>query len=100
MHCDLIVGSVTTSSVLDEGYTSQNGQFAVFGCSGSSSFRTFQPELQVLHFCKSNRARKLRVPVPAGQVGGEYNITSVIDLKAYYPEEADYQDHIQLPCAA
>lgn len=87
----VVVRLLDGGRTVDEGYSSQNGQFAVFGCGISS------PELHVLHFCKANRARDLTLPVPSS-AGPEYNITSVIDLKGFHQQEADFQDHVKLPC--
>lgn len=80
---------------LDEGYSSKRGYFELFGCTLTSG--TFQPELHVLHLCKAAKPRKLKVAIPES-VRNEYNITDVIDLKAYYQHEEDYQQPINFPC--
>jgi len=90
----VVVRLADSRKTYDEAYTSQNGQFQVFGCDSSS---LFTPELHVLHFCKANQARRIKLHVPAGS-GAEWNITQVIDLKAFNADEQAYNDNIQLPC--
>uniref|UniRef100_A0A915HXN2 Uncharacterized protein n=1 Tax=Romanomermis culicivorax TaxID=13658 RepID=A0A915HXN2_ROMCU len=87
----VVVRLVEGARTIDEAYSSQNGQFAVFGCN------LMNPKLNILHFCKSNRARNIVYPV-ASSPSGEQNITNVIDLKGFHQQESDFQDSISLPC--
>uniref|UniRef100_A0A915JVJ2 Uncharacterized protein n=1 Tax=Romanomermis culicivorax TaxID=13658 RepID=A0A915JVJ2_ROMCU len=77
----------------DEGYSSLHGFFQVTGCVAQSS----KPELHILHTCKDNQPRRLKIFMPEN-MGDMHNITDIIDLKSHFTNEEEYNEKIQQPC--
>uniref|UniRef100_A0A915IKN1 Uncharacterized protein n=1 Tax=Romanomermis culicivorax TaxID=13658 RepID=A0A915IKN1_ROMCU len=82
--------------LLDEIYVTKNGYFALTGCS-NRLIRSMQPELHILHKCKNDEHRKLRVADIPHEKGGEYNMTTTINLAAdhgTHEEKFEFEDRV------
>lgn len=81
---------------MDEAYTSKTGRFAVKGCS-QRMLTSMAPELHILHKCKHNEQRRLKVPLPPN-AGKDVNITQPINLKFDNPDEERFDYNNIEPC--
>lgn len=82
--------------MLDQAYTSKTGRFSVKGCS-QRTLTSMTPEIHVLHRCKHDEPRKLKVPLPPS-AGTDVNLTTVVNLKFDYPDEERFEFNIAEPC--
>ncbi|VDO95379.1 unnamed protein product [Soboliphyme baturini] len=81
------------SGVADEAFVSKNGYFSVSDCSPD---RYSKPELYILHTCKHNERRRLKVDIPSGT--GGHNFENTINLLGYFPGETDHPFDNTPPC--
>jgi hypothetical protein len=72
---------------MGEGCVERNGHFELRGCSSDPAGGTIDPILKIFHRCNSNYVIRSKFIIPQDQVGGTYDIPTVIDL-------ADPRDNI------
>jgi len=74
---------------MDETYASRlSGAFHLSGCAEDPFGSQIDPELRVYHKCKS-RERMLTVVLPRDKIGGEHNLTALLNLQAISKDEVD-----------
>ncbi|KFD49992.1 hypothetical protein M514_09085 [Trichuris suis] len=68
---------------IDEAFVSKNGYFVVSGCQ-RDIYQPWQPELHILHTCKQNQKRRMKLPLTVS--GFDHEIPRTINLRSVEDE--------------
>ncbi|CDW56747.1 DUF290 domain containing protein [Trichuris trichiura] len=68
---------------IDEAFVSKNGYFVVSGCQ-RDIYQPWQPEVHILHTCKTKQKRRVKLPLTVS--GFDHEIPRTINLRAVEDE--------------